>query len=260
MAIDFTKGGPFPMTQVNFGFQKVEKGQKTGLVQNIFSDVSSKYDLMNDVMSGFQHRIWKKKFVGDMTLKPNLQHLDVATGTGDIVKELVKRLERNNLSYQITASDLNENMLSEGKAKLFDQGIFKHIDWVVANAEELPFENDSFDSYSIAFGIRNVTDIPKALKEAYRCLKPGGSFYCLEFSQPDHSLFKKAYDFYAFQVIPKIGGVLAGNKDAYAYLSESIETFLSAPAFESLLKDAGFGATTSEPFMNGLVRFYKAWK
>ncbi len=248
------------MTQVNFGFQKVDKEEKTGLVQGIFSSVSEKYDLMNDVMSGFQHRLWKRWFVNGMALKPDLHHLDVASGTGDIVKNLVERLSKKNLSYQIVASDLNESMLSVGKDKLFDRGIFKNIKWVQENAEELSFEGALFDSYSIAFGIRNVTHIEKALSEAYRCLKLGGAFYCLEFSQPNHSLVKTGYDLYAFHIIPKIGQLIAKNKQAYAYLAESIETFLTAKQFETLLKKAGFKSVSSVSYAQGLVRSYTAWK
>jgi demethylmenaquinone methyltransferase/2-methoxy-6-polyprenyl-1,4-benzoquinol methylase len=215
---------------------------------------------MNDLMSGFQHRCWKSQFVSEIVLKPNLRHLDMATGTGDIVRKLVKRLNENTLSYHITACDLNKDMLELGKNKLFDQGIFKHIDWHVADAENLPFEANYFDSYSIAFGIRNVTDPLKALKEAHRCLKPGGAFYCLEFSQPESGLFKNVYDLYAFSIIPRIGALITQNKKAYTYLAESIETFLAAHEFESCLKKAGFMHATSQPFMQGLVRFYKTWK
>ena len=248
------------MSKVFFGLETIEASHKTEKVQEIFSEVSKNYDLMNDLMSGFQHRLWKQDFVDHFSLKPHLRHLDMATGTGDILKRLVKRLQNNQLPYALTAADLNANMLEVGKARLFDEGIFENIEWCQANAEMLPFSSSMFDSYSIAFGIRNVTNILHALKEAYRCLKPGGAFYCLEFSQPENALFKKAYDLYAFNFIPKIGKFISGNEKAYQYLVESIETFLTPEKFSLLLQEAGFESVSIKKHARGVVCAYTAWK
>ncbi|MAP24429.1 MAG: bifunctional demethylmenaquinone methyltransferase/2-methoxy-6-polyprenyl-1,4-benzoquinol methylase [Rickettsiales bacterium] len=251
---------PSKKTTTSYGFKTVSFSEKREGVQSIFSAVSDQYDLMNDLMSGFQHRLWKKWFVADFPLKPNLKHIDVATGTGDITAALVRRLERQNLEYQITATDFNNAMLQKGKNRLIDKGIFKNISWQQANAEELPFESDYFDSYSIAFGIRNVANIPEALAEAYRCLVSGGSFHCLEFSQPDNQVVKMAYDRYAFNVLPLIGKLVAKNRPAYQYLVESIETFMKPEEFSHLLVEAGFRNISVKSYAGGLVRAYHAWK
>jgi len=248
------------MTQTPFGFQKVTPEEKREGVQKIFSDVSDRYDLMNDLMSGFQHRLWKKSFVADFPLKPGLKHLDVAAGTGDITAALVRRLEKNNLDYQIVATDLNEEMLKKGQDQLFNQGLFKNIDWIHANAERLPFESDAFDSYSIAFGIRNVSDVQAALKESYRCLGPGGSFHCLEFSQPKSQVIKRIYDGYAFGLLPLMGKWVAKNEAAYQYLAESIETFMAPETFCQLLEEANYQSISVKNYACGVVRAYHAWK
>ena len=251
---------PSKKTTTTYGLKTVSFSEKRKGVQSIFSAVSNHYDLMNDLMSGFQHRLWKKWFVADFPLKPNLKHLDVATGTGDITAALVRRLERHNLGYQITATDFNNDMLKKGKEQLIDKGIFKNISWQQANAEDLPFEKDCFDSYSIAFGIRNVANVPAALVEAYRCLVPGGSFHCLEFGQPDNQVVKMAYDRYAFNVLPLIGKLVAKNRPAYQYLAESIETFMKPEEFSHLLVEAGFSNIAIKSYAGGLVRAYHARK
>ena len=203
-------------TKTNFGKSKVSLNKKTPLVQKIFTDVTKNYDLMNDLMSLGTHRIWKKSFVELINVQKKDEIIEVGSGTGDILKYL------KNLDISLTAIDLNSKMLNEAKKKY---NIYKNIKWINCNAEVMPFKDNSFDKYIITFCLRNVTYIDKVLNEAQRILKPGGIFYCLEFSKPQSSFVNKFYSLYKEKIIPIMGEKIGKNRKAYEYLGESIEMF-----------------------------------
>ena len=199
----------------NFGYTKVNSKQKTKLVQNVFSSVAPSYDIMNDLMSLGMHRLWKKRFVETVDLKENEIILDVGSGSGDIASEILKE----NLSTSLYLLDLNEEMLLEGRKRLRKE---KNIKYFIGNAEKLNFENNFFDKYTISFCLRNVTEYLLSIKEAYRVLKPGGKYCCLEFSTPKSSLVSSSYKIYKSKILPLLGEIVAKDKNAYKYLSESI--------------------------------------
>lgn len=237
-----------------FGFKEVVQGAKEEMVQDVFSSVAKKYDLMNDVMSLGLHRVWKEKFVSYVNPMESDEIIDVAGGTGDIARRMLLKGCR-----KVTVMDLNKDMLLEGQKKCEER--FRHkMDWVCANAESLPFEDEAFDCYTISFGIRNVSNIEKALAEAYRVLKPGGRFACLEFSQVSTPVLRRIYDIYSFKIIPKLGGMIAGDEDAYRYLVESIKTFVPAPRFIALLKKAGFKKVWYTKLFFGVVAIHMGYK
>lgn len=237
--------------KADFGFKEVEVAQKQPLVQQVFSSVAPKYDLMNDLMSFGLHRLWKKEMLKEINPAPHEKLLDVAGGTGDISHLF---LQKGGLDA--TVADLNKNMLAQGRIKFPES----NINWVHANAEGLPFEDNSFDYYSISFGIRNVTHIDKALKEAYRTLKIGGKFVCLEFSNVSNDTIRKLYDWYSFNLIPKIGSKIAGDKEAYQYLVESIRKFPPASKFEFMMKQAGLELVEYRKLTFGVVAIHTAYK
>lgn len=247
------------MNQTNFGFKKIEANEKQSLVNSVFSNVADKYDLMNDLMSFGMHRLWKDEFIRQI---PNLNSniLDVASGSGDIALKLAKKAKDRGSNISLTLSDINEEMLRQAKKKSIDLNLFKNLNFTVASAEELPFPDNSFDYYTIAFGIRNVPDINKALKEAYRVLKPMGKFICLEFSKVKASLLQDFYKFYSFNVIPKIGQIITGNKEAYDYLVESIDLFPSQDEFRIMIKEAGFEEINYKNLSGGIVAIHSAYK
>ncbi|HJD66003.1 MAG TPA: bifunctional demethylmenaquinone methyltransferase/2-methoxy-6-polyprenyl-1,4-benzoquinol methylase UbiE [Rickettsia endosymbiont of Bembidion nr. Transversale] len=247
------------MNQTNFGFKKIDIADKQPLVNNIFSNVADKYDLMNDLMSFGMHRLWKDEFIRQI---PNLNSniLDVASGSGDIALKLAKKAKDRGSNISLTLSDINEEMLRQAKKKSIDLNLFQNLKFTVASAEELPFPDNSFDYYTIAFGIRNVPDINKALKEAYRVLKPMGKFICLEFSKVKESLLQDFYKFYSFNVIPKIGQIITGNKEAYDYLVESIDLFPSQDEFRIMIKEAGFEEINYKNLSGGIVAIHSAYK
>ncbi|MCE3232953.1 MAG: bifunctional demethylmenaquinone methyltransferase/2-methoxy-6-polyprenyl,4-benzoquinol methylase, partial [Rickettsiaceae bacterium] len=207
--------------KTHFGFKEVDKEEKESLVKGVFSSVASKYDIMNDVMSFGVHRIWKDKFISMLAPKDGSRLLDVAGGTGDIAFRFLKSCKGGG----VTVCDINPNMLEEGRKNAIDKNRLNGLEWLCGNAEKLPLPNSSYDYYTIAFGIRNVTDIPAALKEAHRVLKPGGRFMCLEFSKVENSLMANLYDFYSFKVIPQMGKLVANDSESYQYLVESIRKF-----------------------------------
>lgn len=247
------------MNQTNFGFKKIDIADKQPLVNNIFSNVADKYDLMNDLMSFGMHRLWKDEFIRQI---PNLNSniLDVASGSGDIALKLAKKAKDRGSNISLTLSDINEEMLRQAKKKSIDLNLFQNLKFTVASAEELPFPDNSFDYYTIAFGIRNVPDINKALKEAYRVLKPMGKFVCLEFSKVKESLLQDFYKFYSFNVIPKIGQIITSNKEAYDYLVESIDLFPSQDEFRIMIKEAGFEEINYKNLSGGIVVIHSAYK
>ncbi len=238
---------------VPFGYEDIDASEKQARVGGIFSGVASKYDLMNDAMSGGMHRLWKDRFVRRVKPQAHEDILDMAGGTGDIAFRLVKS------GANITVADINQEMLDVGIDRAMKMGEDRLV-WSRQNAEELAFDDRSFDAYTIAFGIRNVTHIDKALKEAHRALKFGGRFYCLEFSTTLWPGFGEVYDAYSHKVVPKLGEALAGDADSYRYLIESIRRFPDMEKFEGMIRDAGFVRTKVEPLLGGLVAIHSGWK
>ena len=241
------------MEKVNFGDQLVTPDEKRRRVGSVFSSVASNYDLMNDLMSGGMHRLWKNRFVAKVKPRRGEKILDMAGGTGDIAFRMAER------GAQVTVSDINPDMLGVGMERSRSRGI-EGLVWQVENAENLSFEDCSFDAYTIAFGIRNVTDIPSALREAHRVLKRGGRFYCLEFSTSEWPGFGELYDRYSEHVIPRIGKAVARDEDSYRYLVESIRRFPKMEVFRAMIGEAGFKSTSVEPIFGGLVAIHGGWK
>ncbi|MEZ5757767.1 MAG: bifunctional demethylmenaquinone methyltransferase/2-methoxy-6-polyprenyl-1,4-benzoquinol methylase UbiE [Emcibacteraceae bacterium] len=248
----------------HFGFRDVNEDEKQSLVKGVFDSVADKYDIMNDVMSGGLHRLWKNDLIRDLRPKPGMHLLDVAGGTGDIAFRFLKaanaRMKEGDVPAKVTICDINSNMLAAGRARALDQGNFDYIDWVTGNAEMLPLPDCSVDAYTIAFGIRNVTHIDIALKEAFRVLRPGGRFMCLEFSKVDLPLLKQIYDAYSFNLIPYFGEIITGDKESYQYLVESIRKFPSQEKFKTMIKDAGFKKTTYRNLSGGIVAIHSGWR
>ena len=241
------------MDKVNFGDELVTPEEKTRRVGEVFSSVARRYDIMNDLMSGGMHRLWKDRFVAKVKPRPGERILDMAGGTGDIAFRMAKR------GALVTVSDINQDMLDVGMERARNRAI-KGLSWSQENAERLSFTDASFDAYTIAFGIRNVTDIPAALREAHRVLKRGGRFYCLEFSTSEWPGFGQLYDSYSEHVIPRIGKVVAGDEDSYRYLVESIRRFPRMDLFRAIIGEAGFQSTSVEPILGGLVAIHGGWK
>jgi len=240
-----------------FGEKHVSPDEKTGLVRGVFDSVSDNYDLMNDLMSGGLHRLWKDSFVRRIRPRSHYSYLDVAGGTGDIAFRLRQKL---GAGADITVCDLNEHMLSVGRDRAIDKGWINDFNWATGNAESLPFPDQSFDIYTIAFGLRNVTHIDTALAEAYRVLKPGGRFYCLEFSHVTTPMLSKAYDMYSYNVIPKIGRMVAKDEESYQYLVESIRKFPTQDNLKSRILDAEFGYADYANLNMGIVAIHQGVK
>ncbi len=239
--------------QVNFGDELVTREEKTRRVGDVFSSVARRYDLMNDLMSGGMHRLWKERFVARVKPRPGDSILDMAGGTGDIAFRMAGRGAR------VTVADINPDMLEVGKKRAGERGI-EGLTWALENAEATSFADCSFDAYTIAFGIRNVTDIPAALAEAHRVLKRGGRFYCMEFSTSDWPGFARVYEAWADKVIPRIGKAVADDEASYRYLVESIRRFPRPPAFAAMIEQAGVVRARFEPMLGGLVALTTAGK
>jgi len=239
-------------TQVNFGDELVSPEEKTRRVGAVFSSVARRYDLMNDLMSGGMHRLWKDRFVNRVKPRAGESILDMAGGTGDVAFRMARR------GAQVTVADINADMLEVGKQRAEAQRL--NLSWRLENAEELSFADGSFDAYTIVFGIRNVTDIPTALREAHRVLKRGGRFYCMEFSSSDWPGFARLYDAWADRLIPRIGKAIADDENSYRYLVESIHRFPRPPAFRAMVAEAGFVRASAEPMLGGLVTIHSGWK
>ncbi|WP_342657485.1 class I SAM-dependent methyltransferase [Sphingomonas sp. NY01] len=238
---------------VSFGYEDVTPAEKTARVGGVFTNVAARYDLMNDAMSGGLHRLWKDRFVRRVKPRRTDQILDMAGGTGDIAFRLAES------GASVTVADINPAMLDVGMKRAQERGIDGLV-WTGANAETLTFPDRFFDAYTIAFGIRNVTDIPKALCEAHRVLRRGGRFFCLEFSTTQWPGFAEVYDSYSHKLVPRLGQLLANDADSYRYLIESIRRFPDMPTFERMIRDAGFIETKVEPIMGGLVAIHSGWK
>ena len=238
---------------VNFGEQLVSPEEKTRRVGSVFTSVARNYDVMNDLMSGGMHRLWKNRFVAKIKPRPGEAILDMAGGTGDIAFRMAAR------GALVTVSDINADMLAVGMERAKKRGIDGLV-WQRENAEQLSFADASFDAYTIAFGIRNVTDIPAALREAHRVLRFGGRFFCLEFSTTEWPGFGELYDKFGDRLIPKIGKVVAKDEDSYRYLVESIRRFPKMPEYERMIGAAGFLQTRVESILGGLVAIHSGWK
>lgn len=238
---------------VSFGYEEVAPREKTARVGAVFSSVAARYDLMNDAMSAGMHRLWKDRFVRRVKPRDGEMILDMAGGTGDIAF----RMQAS--GALITVADINPDMLGVGMERASQRDI-GGLSWSEQNAEVLSFDDRSFDAYSIAFGIRNVTHIDKALSEAHRVLQRGGRFYCLEFSTTLWPGFAEVYDAYSHKMVPKLGRLLANDEDSYRYLIESIRRFPDMARFEGMIRDAGFIQTKVEPMLGGLVAIHSGWK
>ncbi len=239
--------------QASFGYEDIPADEKVARVGAVFSSVARKYDVMNDAMSGGMHRLWKDKFVRRVKPREGEAILDMAGGTGDVAFRMAES------GAEITVSDINQDMLDVGIERAMKRGIDGLV-WSRQNAEELAFPARTFDAYTIAFGIRNVTHIDKALAEAHRVLKHGGRFFCLEFSTTEWPGFKEAYDAYSHKLVPRIGQAIAGDAESYRYLIESIRRFPPMREFEGLIRAAGFTQTRIEPILGGLVAIHSGWK
>ena len=240
----------------HFGFEDIPEDEKAGRVHGVFSSVANRYDVMNDLMSGGVHRLWKEALIDWLAPRPGMHLLDVAGGTGDIAFRFLKRLHGQG---RVTVCDMTEAMLVEGAARAERQGI-EGVDWVCGDAMKLPFGDKSYDAYTIAFGIRNVTRLEDALAEAYRVLKPGGRFLCLEFSRVPVPLLRKLYDSYSFNVIPAMGRAVTGDRDSYQYLVESIRRFPDQETFAAMIRDAGFGRVRYRNLTLGVAAIHSGWR
>ena len=238
---------------VSFGYEDIPAEQKSGRVADVFSNVASSYDIMNDAMSVGAHRLWKDAFVRRVKPQRHETILDMAGGTGDIAFLMAKS------GASITVADINPELLDVGIARAQKKGVDGLI-WVEENAENLSFADAAFDAYTIAFGIRNVTDIAAALAEARRVLHYGGRFFCLEFSTTLWPGFDRIYDAYSHKIVPQIGKFVAKDEDSYRYLIESIRRFPDITAFEAMIRNAGFAQTRVEPILGGLVAIHSGWK
>lgn len=241
----------------HFGFRNVDSEEKSSLVAEVFQSVAPKYDLMNDLMSLGMHRLWKRFTIQQAAIKPGQRILDVASGTGDLARAFTKLVGPNG---QVIMTDINEAMLNTGRDRLMDEGILDNIKCVQADAECLPFSDNDFDRVTIAFGLRNVTDKAAALKSMYRVLKPGGKLLVLEFSKPQTPLLSKFYDFYSFNVIPKIGGVVANDRASYQYLVESIRMHPDQETLKAMMVEAGFEDVDYFNLSGGIVALHQGMK
>ena len=240
----------------HFGFQTVPESEKAGRVQGIFGSVASKYDVMNDAMSLGIHRVWKDAMMDWLAPRPSQRLLDVAGGTGDVSFRFLARAG----DAEAVVCDLTEPMLVEGRKRAEAEQMANQLSWVVGDAMALPFPDNSFDVYTISFGIRNVTRPQDALEEAFRVLRPGGRLMVLEFSQIPNDLMQKAYDLYSFNIIPRLGEAIAGDRDSYQYLVESIRRFPDQDTFLQMIKDAGFENASYRNLSLGIAALHSGWK
>jgi demethylmenaquinone methyltransferase / 2-methoxy-6-polyprenyl-1,4-benzoquinol methylase len=237
---------------IDFGYKIVKKTDKQNLVNNVFNSVANKYDLMNDITSIGIHREWKNNLIDWLAPQNNQKLADIAGGTGDIARKFL-----NNGGLSAYVIDINEEMMKSGKA---NKQSSNKIKWMVASAEEIPVDDNTFERASMGFGLRNITNRDKALKEVYRILKPGGRFICLEFSHVENEFIKKIYNFWSFKCMPYIGESVTGDRSAYTYLVESIRQFPTQPELSSMLSDAGFSRVKYRNLSNGIVSLHSGWK
>lgn len=242
-------------SETSFGFKNVQVKEKPALVQGVFESVAKKYDIMNDFMSAGIHRLWKNTFVDMINPQADMKLLDVAGGTGDIAFRFME-----NGGGSVFVCDLTEGMVRVGRDRSMDKGILNSIQWTVGDAQKLPMQDSSVDVYTIAFGLRNVTEIEQALAEAYRVLKPGGRFMCLEFSHVVLPVLDKIYDKYSFDILPKIGEFVAGDKESYVYLVESIRRFPKQDVLIEKMQNTGFENTSYKNLTGGIACIHSGWK
>jgi demethylmenaquinone methyltransferase / 2-methoxy-6-polyprenyl-1,4-benzoquinol methylase len=249
-----------PGETTHFGFKDVALGEKQTLVNEVFHSVARRYDLMNDLMSGGLHRLWKEWMVNTLD-PPRSEHpfalLDVAGGTGDIA---IRAAESSGAGFRATVCDINSDMLTVGRERASARHLDDRVSFVEGNAEELAFPNQTFDAYTVAFGIRNVPRIERALSEAFRVLRPGGRFLCLEFSTVDVPGLDRIYDLFSFKVIPPLGRAVTGDGQAYEYLVESIRKFPKPAAFAEMITSAGFSRVSWQSFSGGIVALHSGWR
>lgn len=241
----------------HFGYKTVAEDDKVSLVANVFHSVAAKYDVMNDVMSFGIHRLWKRFTIDCSAVRPGQKVLDLAGGTGDLTALFSKRVGP---SGKVVLADINASMLAVGRDKLRDQGLVDNIEYVQANAEALPFADNSFDIITIAFGLRNVTNKDAALASMFRVLKPGGRLLVLEFSKPQSELLTKAYDFYSFNLLPKMGQLVAGDAESYQYLAESIRMHPDQATLQQMMEQAGFAEVSYHNLTGGIVALHRGYK
>jgi demethylmenaquinone methyltransferase / 2-methoxy-6-polyprenyl-1,4-benzoquinol methylase len=240
----------------HFGFQTVPEGDKAGMVHGVFSSVASRYDLMNDLMSGGVHRVWKDAMMDWLAPRAGQRLLDVAGGTGDVAFRFLKRAP----DASAVVCDMTEAMLASGRKRAEAGQMADRLDWMVGDAMALPFPDGSFDVYTISFGIRNVTRIVDALTEAHRVLRPGGRLMVLEFSRIPNDLMQRAYDLYSFNVIPAMGQAVTGDRASYQYLVESIRKFPDQESFAAMIRAAGFGQVKYRNLTMGVAALHSGWK
>lgn len=241
----------------HFGYQTVDKSEKESKVASVFHSVAAQYDVMNDLMSFGIHRLWKRFTIDASGVRPGNKVLDLAGGTGDLTAKFSQLVGKDG---QVVLADINSSMLNVGRDKLRDRGLVQNIEYVQANAQHLPFEDNTFDIITIAFGLRNVTDKDEALRSMYRVLKPGGRLLVLEFSKPEQELISKAYDFYSFNILPKMGELVAKDGDSYQYLAESIRMHPDQDTLKEMMDNAGFEQTTYKNLTGGVVALHKGYK
>jgi demethylmenaquinone methyltransferase/2-methoxy-6-polyprenyl-1,4-benzoquinol methylase len=242
---------------VDFGFKDVPWDEKVKHVKSVFDSVAEKYDLMNDVMSFGIHRLWKRFAIETAGVRPGMKVLDLAGGTGDLTKALARRVAPTG---EVVLADINENMVNVGRRRLVDAGVAQWVDFTIANAEKLPFEDNAFDRVTIAFGLRNVTDKATALAEMARVLKPGGQALILEFSRVEQPLLTKAYDFYSFHILPRMGKTIANDEESYRYLAESIRKHPDQETLKAMMLEAGFDKAEYTNLSEGIVALHRGWK
>lgn len=241
----------------HFGYKSVKTHEKQNMVADVFHSVAKKYDVMNDLMSLGIHRLWKRYTIDCSGVRPGHQILDLAGGTGDLTKKFSKLVGKEG---QVILADINESMIKVGRERLWNDGVAGNVDYVQANAEHLPFADNSFDLVTIAFGLRNVTNKDAALKSIYRVLKPGGRLLVLEFSKPENEVLSKIYDTYSFQVLPKVGQLVANDSESYQYLAESIRMHPDQETLKSMMDEAGFEQTRYDNLTGGIVALHRGYK
>ncbi len=246
-----------PGDRTHFGYRDVDVAEKPALVRDVFASVAARYDLMNDLMSARIHRLWKEALLDWLAPRPGDRFLDLAGGTGDVTFRFLRRVRGEATA---TVCDLTPEMLAEGRRRADEEGVGAPIFWVGGDAMALPFADKTFDKATIAFGIRNVAEPAKALREIRRVLKPGGRFVCLEFSRVQPELLRRAYDLYSFQVIPRIGEIVANDRDSYQYLVESIRKFPDQETFADIMRVAGFDRVAYRNLTAGVAALHSGWR